>query len=118
MSRPPSPCSRMRTAAARAQVNVPRRWMVMTASKSSSVIFHSTLSRRMPALVTRTSSRPNSSTARSTSRSAASVVPTGTTSATAVPPASVIDCDGLLGDVRVDVVDDDGGAVRRRGRCA
>ena len=83
---PPSPCSRIRTAAARAQVKVPLRWVVITASKSSSVIFHSTLSRRMPALVTRMSSRPNSSTARFTSRSAASVVPTGTTSATAVPP--------------------------------
>lgn len=88
---PPSPCSRMRTAAARAQVKVPLRWVVITASKSSSVIFHSTLSRRMPALVTRMSSRPNSSTARPTSRSAASLVPTGTTSATAVPPASVMD---------------------------
>lgn len=64
---------------------------MITASKSSSVIFHSTLSRRMPALVTRTSSRPNSSTARFTSRSAASEVPTGTTSATALPPASPMD---------------------------
>ena len=60
MIRPPSPCSRMRTAAARVQVNVPRRWVVMTASKSSSVIFQSVVSRRMPALLTRMSSRPNS----------------------------------------------------------
>jgi hypothetical protein len=89
MMRPPSPCSRIRTAAARVQVKVPRRWVVMTASKSSSVIFHNVVSRRMPALLTSTSSRPNSSTARSARAWAASPVPTGTTSATAVPPASV-----------------------------
>ena len=89
--RPPSPCSRMRFTAARAQVKVPRRWVSMTASKSSSVIFQSTRSRRMPALVTMTSSRPKASTARPTSRSAASLEPTGTTSATARPPASVIE---------------------------
>jgi hypothetical protein len=78
------------TAAARVQVKVPRRCVVMTASKSSSVIFQSVLSRRMPALLTRMSRRPNSPTARSTRACAASLVPTGTTSATAVPPASVI----------------------------
>ena len=62
----------------------------MTASKASSVIFHSVVSRRMPALLTMMSSRPNSDTARSTSAWAASDVPTGTISATAVPPAWVI----------------------------
>ncbi len=85
MIRPPSPCSRIRTAAARVQVNVPRRWVVITASNCSSVIFHSVVSRRIPALLTSTSSRPNSDTARSTRAWAASLDPTAATSATAVP---------------------------------
>ena len=61
-------------------------------------------------MVTRTSSRPNSSTARSTSAWAASVVPTGTTSATALPPASVIALTAASA-TGVDVVDHDGGAA-------
>ncbi len=81
----------MRITAERTQVKVPRMWVAMTASKSSSVIFQSTRSRRIPALVTMMSSRPKASTARPTSRSAASAVPTGTTSATARPPAPVIE---------------------------
>ena len=48
MIRPPSPCSRIRIAAARAQVKVPRRWVLITTSKSSSLIFHSTRSRSTP----------------------------------------------------------------------
>ena len=56
--RPPWPCSRMRRTAARAQVKVPRRWVSITASKSASLRFHSTRSRRMPALVHMMSSRP------------------------------------------------------------
>ena len=84
MMRPPSPCSRNRIAAARAHVNVPRRWVCTTRSKSSSVIFHSTLSRSTPALVTMTSRRPYASTARATSASAVSVDPTAPGAAT--PP--------------------------------
>ncbi len=91
ISRPPSPCSRNRAAAARPQVNVPRRWLVTTRSKSSSVVLRSVLSRSAPALVIITSSRPNSETARATSASAISDPPTAPTSATALPPASTID---------------------------
>ncbi|MGX1366127.1 hypothetical protein RKD19_001486 [Streptomyces canus] len=50
-----------------------------------------------------------------TSRSAASVVPTGTTSATAVPPRLGDGLHGLLGDRLVDVVDDHPGAVGGEG---
>ncbi len=92
MIRPPSPRSRKYRAAARAQVNVPRRCTWTTVSKSSSDMFHSTLSRSTPALVTMASSRPKLVTARSTRACAASLLPTPTTSATARPPAAVIAC--------------------------
>ncbi len=100
----------MRIAAARAHVNVPRRCVWMTRSKSSSLIFHRTRSRRTPAFVTIRSRRSYSPTARATSASAVAVSPTGAISATARPPAPVISGDRLVGRVRVDVVDHDGRA--------
>ena len=90
MSRPPSPCSFIRTIAARAQVKVPLRWTWVTRSKSSSVIFHTTLSRSTPALATRTSRRPKASTAASTRAWADSDEPTAAATAMALPPAAVI----------------------------
>ncbi len=83
----------------------------MTRSKSSSVIFSRDLSRRMPALVTRMSRRPNASTAVRTSCWAASVLPTGATAATARPPSASMVPDRFRGDRGVHVVDDDGGAL-------
>ena len=65
----------------------------------------------MPALVTRMSSRPNSSTAACTSCLAASVLPTGATTAAARPPSASMRPDRVGGDLGVDVVDDDGGAL-------
>ena len=88
----PSPCSRIRIAAARAQVKVPRRWVLITTSKSSSLIFHSTRSRSTPALVTITSRRPNSATARSTNCCAVPPSPTAAISVTTLPLAAVIRC--------------------------
>ena len=55
--------------AAWVQYTVPMRCTARTASKSSSVIFANVLSRRMPALLTSTSTVPKRSTARSTSDS-------------------------------------------------
>ena len=103
MIRPPSSCARIRIAAARAQVNVPAQVRVHDVSKSSSDIFHKTLSRSTPALVTMTSRRPNSATARSTSASAASVEPTGHDLGHAAD---------LRAPPRVDVVDHHRGARR------
>ena len=96
--------------AARAQVKVPRKCVSTTASKSSSDMFQSTRSRRMPALVHRMSRRPNDSTARATRRSAASAVPTATTSATAGRPSAAIAGHRLVGGVGVDIVHDHRGA--------
>src|ERR1700686_5910702 len=59
-------------------------------SNSSSLMFQSTRSRRMPALVHMMSSRPNASTAFATSRAAASDHPTAHTPATARPPPAVM----------------------------
>ena len=44
-------------------LNVPFRWTRMTSSHSCSVMLKTIRSRRMPATLTRTSSRPNSSMA-------------------------------------------------------
>lgn len=90
MIRPPSPACRMCSTASRTVVKVPRRCTLITVSKSSSLIFHSTVSRSTPALVTRMSSRPNSSTAAVTSCFAVSVGPTGAVTATARPPEAWI----------------------------
>ncbi len=62
----------------------------MTVSKSSSVIFQSTLSRSTPALVHMMSRRPKRSTASATSSSATAVSATEPAWATASPPAAAI----------------------------
>ena len=90
MIRPPPPACRMCCTASRTQVNVPRRCTSTTVSKSSSVIFHNTVSRSTPALVTRMSSRPKCATAVLTSSLAVSVGPTGAVTATARPPDASI----------------------------
>ena len=85
----------------------------MTASKSSSLIFHNTRSRSSPALVTITSSRPNSPTARSTSASAAARV-ADRAHLRDGPAALARDRrDRLLRGVGVDVVDHHRGAGAR-----
>ena len=83
----------------------------MTVSKSSSLIFHSTVSRSTPALVTRMSRRPKLSTAVATSFCAVSVGPTGATTATALPPSASIEATACCGRVGIHVVDDDGCAL-------
>ena len=50
--------SRQYAAACRVGANTPRRWVRITPSQSSSVMFTSIRSRRMPALFTSTSSWP------------------------------------------------------------
>ena len=62
----------------------------MTASHSSSLMFTSIRSRRMPALFTSTCRSPNVSTAALTSRSAPSQSVTSSWLAMAAPPASTI----------------------------
>src|SRR3954452_10366880 len=62
----------------------------MTASHSSTDMVASIRSRRNPALLTRTSSRPNDSTAERTIRSAPSQSATSSVLATAWPPAALI----------------------------
>jgi len=62
MTRPPF-CSRMIGAAARVTAKVPLRWVLMTASHSSSVMLKIIRSRRIPALLTTMSMRPKVSTA-------------------------------------------------------
>src|ERR1700694_3019245 len=84
---PPDPCARIWRTAARAHVKVPRRWVSITASKSSSLMFQRTRSRRIPAFVHMMSRRPKACKAAATSRSAASADPTAQTSATTRPPA-------------------------------
>ena len=61
-------CSRMWGAAARVTAKAPLRCTLMTASHSSSVMLKIMRSRRMPALLTMMSRRPNSSSAVSTMR--------------------------------------------------
>src|SRR5215831_8033402 len=67
--------------------NVPRRWTRMTPSQSSGVMLTSMRSRRMPALATTTSSRPNASSAVCTRRRAPSQSAQSSALGTATPPA-------------------------------
>src|SRR5579862_1781241 len=83
--------SRQYAAAWRAGAKVPRRWTLITASHSSSVMLTIMRSRRMPALLTRTSRPPNVSTAWWTMRAAPAQSATSSVLATASPPASAID---------------------------
>ena len=97
----------------------------MTASKSSSVIEKSILSRRMPALFTTMSRRPNSAAARATSFSAAAQSATEEWSAIARPPAAVISATTASAGVSpalpvqpgAGVVDHDRSAVRGQGQA-
>src|SRR5437879_3711973 len=56
-------CSRISGAAARVTAKLPLRWVLMTASHSSSVMLKIMRSRRIPALLTTMSTRPKVSTA-------------------------------------------------------
>ena len=71
-------------------LNVPFRCTRMTSSHSCSVMLKTIRSRRMPATLTRMSSRPNSSMADSTSFSAAVKSEMSAPLAMAFPPASPI----------------------------
>ena len=102
----------------------------MTASHSSSVMFTSIRSRRIPALLTRMSRRPNSSIACWIMRPAPAKSATFSPFATASPPAALISsttCSAgaasasLAGEPAAEVVDDDlraGGRERERVRAA
>src|SRR5215831_694828 len=79
--------SRQCTAAQWAVQNVPRRCTRMTPSQSSGVMLTSMRSRRMPALATTTSRRPNASIAVCTSRRAPSQSAQSSVFGTATPPA-------------------------------
>src|SRR6185437_12346158 len=68
----------------------PLRWTATTESHSSSVMFTSIRSRRIPALLTRMSSRPNSSIACRTSRSAPAKSATFSPFVEASPPEARI----------------------------
>ena len=81
---------RQYSTAARMGAKVPRRWTRMTASHSSTVMLTSIRSRRMPALLTRTSRPPKVSTAVAISRCAPSTSETSSPLATASPPMALI----------------------------
>src|SRR2546430_3470656 len=70
--------------------NVPRRWTRITSSHSSGSMLKSIRSRRMPALLTTASSRPNASRAARTSRRAPSQSDTSSVLGTAAPPMAWI----------------------------
>src|SRR4029453_10220456 len=86
---------------------VPLRWTLMTASHSASVMLTSMRSRRMPALLTRTSSLPNASIAVPTSFSAPAQSLISSGLATACPPAGAA-------HRAAEVVDPHAGALRRQ----
>ncbi len=99
----------------------PFRWTRITESHSSSDIEKTIRSRRMPALLTRMSSCPNSATANSTSSRACWWSATSPVCATARPPAARISAAtssagvggrgaGAVPAGLSEVVDDDGGA--------
>ena len=90
-------------------LKVPFRCTRMTSSHSCSVMLKTIRSRRMPATLTRMSSRPNSSMAVWTSFSAAAKTEMSAPLATAFPPASAISATTSCG--RPGVVP---GAVDRR----
>src|SRR3954453_6351693 len=82
--------SRQEAAAQRDGAKVPLRWTLMTASHSSSVMFVSMRSRRMPALLTRAWRSPNVSTAVLMRRCAPSHDEMSSPLATASPPIPLI----------------------------
>src|SRR5689334_22717340 len=82
--------SRQCAAACRSVAKCPFRWTCTTASHSSSVIETTMRSRRIPALLTSTSSRPQTPTAVSTSDRAPSHVAMDRSCAIASPPAARI----------------------------
>src|SRR5947209_4842230 len=82
--------SRQYAAACLVGAKCPLRWTATTASHSSSVMFTSIRSRRIPALFTRMSSRPNSSIACCTSRSAPAKSATFSPFVDASPPMARI----------------------------
>ncbi len=59
----PCPCWRITVEACRQVLKVPVRWTVVTASNSASLMLKIIRSRRIPAMFTTMSSRPNSSSA-------------------------------------------------------
>ena len=92
----------------------------MTASQSSSLMLTSMRSRRMPALFTSASRRPNASIAACTRRSAPSQSATSSPLATASPPMRADLVDHLAGgagraapavELGAEIVDDDLGAL-------
>ena len=83
-------CSRQYRAAARSGMKCPRRCTLMTSSHSSSVMLMIVRSRRIPALLTRMCSAPNSAIAWSTSRRAPAASVASSALATALPPAALI----------------------------
>src|SRR4029077_11868881 len=83
-------CSRQYAAACWVGAKWPLRWTPITESHSSSLMFTSIRSRRIPALLTRMSSRPNSSIACCTSRSAPAKSATFSPFVDASPPAARI----------------------------
>ena len=99
MIRPPLALLAHAARASRTQVKVPRRWTLMTASKSSSVIFHSVVVAQ-DAGVGDQDVQPAELADRRSARVPArprSCRP-GRPRRRRVPPAAVIDCDGLAGD--------------------
>ena len=78
-------------------LNVPFRWTRMTSSHSCSVMLKIIRSRRMPATLTSTSSRPNSSIAVPIRPSAAAKSEMSAPLATALPPASAISATVVVG---------------------
>src|ERR1700760_338772 len=78
-------------------LNVPLRWTRMTSSHSCSVMLKTIRSRRMPATLTSTSSRPNSSIAVRIRFSAAAWSEMSAPLMTALPPASLIAATVSLG---------------------
>src|SRR5580692_2887389 len=86
-STPARDCSRQYVTACLEQANVVRRWPRMASSHSSTVMLTNIRSRRMPALFTRVSSRPNASRASATSDPAPSQSAASAWLATASPPS-------------------------------
>ena len=111
----PYRCLNIGRSAALLQLYALFRFVRKTTSQSSSLIIMSSMSRVVPALLTRMSTRPKRSIVSLTKRCASASRLTSACTATALPPASQIGLDDLVrARGAVAVVHDHGRAVRRQ----
>ena len=105
--------ARMLSHTAFVQITAPIRWTSTTSRKSSRVILAKLLSRRMPALLTRMSTRPHLLRVCSTIAPIATSSVTEAAIASASPPAPSDFRGNFVGSVLGKVVDDDPRSVSR-----